>query len=204
MSIDWATFGSTIIAAVIGGCIAGYFAMRSTDKAFENQKKQAQQNEDKLIKGVMQAIHDETETVFERYQETMGAKLESLPEGQPLLVYYPLVSDFFTVYNSNAFLLGRIPDNDLRKQIIKTYTLGKGIIDSFRMNNDMLQKFDYWNQVFQESKNATHQQKAAALFHSLVLYAKDMKTTHQQVKSEISQLLRTLRKQGVLSENKKP
>lgn len=204
MSFDWATFGSAITGAVVGGFIAGYFALRSTDKAHENQKKQAHENESKLIMGVLQAIHDEAETVFDRYQEMMGAKLESLKEGEPLLFYYPLVSDFFTVYNSNAFLIGRIPDNDLRKQIIKTYTLGKAMIDSFRMNNDMLQKFENWDQVYQESKNIVHKQKAAALYRSLVLYAKEMKSTHQQVKSEASQLLRALRKQGVLNENKKP
>ena len=79
----------------------------------------------------------------------MGARVESLKEGEPLLVYYPLVSDFFTVYNGNSFLIGRIPYNDLRKQIIKTYTLAKGMADSFRMNNDLNQKFENWQQIFQ-------------------------------------------------------
>ena len=130
MTFDWSTFGSAITGALLGGLITGWFALRSTDKAYKNQLKQACENEDKLIKGVLQAIHDEVETVFERYQETMGAGLESLKEGEPLLMYYPLVSDYFTVYNGNSFLIGRIPDNDLRKQIIKTYTLAKGMIDS--------------------------------------------------------------------------
>ena len=130
----------------------------------------------------------------------MGTKLESLKNGEALLLYYPLVSDFFTVYNGNSFLIGRIPDNDLRKQIIKTYTLAKGMVDSFRMNNDMNQKFEYWHQVFQESKNEIHKQKAAAYFSNLVDYAKALKTSHQQVKSETAQLLRSLRKHGVLAE----
>ena len=200
MPFDWATFGSAIAGAVVGGAIAGYFALRSTDKNYKNQLKQGRENEEKLIKGLLQAIHDEIETVVERYQETMGARLESLKEGEPLLVYYPLVSDFFTVYNGNSFLIGRIPDNDLRKQIIKTYTLAKGMIDSFRMNNDLNQKFEYWHQVFQESKNEVHQQKATAHYGALVEYAKSLKNTHQQIKLESSQLLRSLRKYGVLSE----
>jgi len=120
--------------AIIGGLITGYFALKTTKKAHENQLEQVTQNEKKLIQGLLQAIHDEVETVFERYQENMGAKLESLKDGEALLLYYPLVSDFFTVYNGNSFLLGRIPDNDLRKQIIKTYTLAKGMVDSYRLN----------------------------------------------------------------------
>ena len=202
MSFDWATFGSAITGAVIGGLITGYFALRSADKNYKNQLKQTRENEEKLIQGLLQAIHDEIETVFERYQETMGARLESLKEGEPLLFYYPLVSDFFTVYNGNSFLIGRIPDNDLRKQIIKTYTLAKGMIDSFRMNNDLNQKFEYWHQVFQESKIEVHQQKAAAHYGALVEYAKNLKLGHQQIKLESSQLLRSLRKHGVLSEKR--
>jgi len=130
----------------------------------------------------------------------MGAKLESLNDAEPLLMYYPLVSDFFSVYNGNSFLIGRIPDNDLRKQIIKTYTLAKGMVDSYRMNNDLNQKFDYWHQVFQESKNEIHKQKAAAQYAALVEYANKLKKGHQEVKTETTQLLRTLRKHGVLSE----
>jgi hypothetical protein len=200
MPFDWATFGSAITGAVLGGLIAGYFALKSADKAYKNQTKQSKENEDQIIKALLQAIHDEMETVFETYQEAMGAQLESLKEGAPLLAYYPLVSDFFTVYNGNSFLIGRVPDNDLRKQIIKTYTLAKGMVDSFRMNNELNQKFEYWHQIFQESKSEEHQQKAAAHYNALVEYAKKLKLGHQQIKSETSQLLRTLRKQGVLSE----
>lgn len=97
MPFDWSVFGSAIIGAIVGGVITGYFALRSTKNAHENQLKQAAQNEARLIQGVLQAIHDEIETVFERYQETMGAKLESLKDGEALLAYYPLVSDFFSL-----------------------------------------------------------------------------------------------------------
>lgn len=103
----------------------------------------------------------------------MGARLESLPENNALIWYYPLVSDFFTIYNSNGFLIGKIPSNNLRKQIIKTYTLSKGMADSYRMNNDLVAKFDY---------------------------AKTLKESHKTLKTEIASLLRELRKNGVLNE----
>lgn len=200
MSFDWAIFGSAISGAVLGGLITGFFALRSTDKAHENQQAHAQENEEKIIKGLLQAIHDEIETVMDRYQETMGSRLESLEEGGALIFYYPLVSDFFTVYNGNSFLIGRIPDNDLRKQIIKTYTLAKGMVDSFRMNNDLVQKYEHWSFIFQETQSEVHQQRVTACYGLLVEYSKSLKLGHQQLKSETAQLLRTLRKQGVLTE----
>lgn len=200
MSFDLTTFGSAITGAIVGGLITGYFALRSTQKSFDHQREQADANEAKLIKGLLQAIHDEIETISDRYQDTMGARLDSLSEGQALAFYYPLVSDYFTVYNGNSFLIGRIPDNDLRKQIIKTYTLAKGMVDSFRLNNDLVQKFEHSNKVFEETKHDVHKQHAVAHFKSLVDYAKTLKLAHQNLKQEISNLLRALRKHGVLNE----
>lgn len=200
MSFDWATLGSAITGAIVGGLITGYFALKSTQNAYKHQKEQATEGEAKLIKGVLHAIHDEIETVNERYQETMGAKIDSLTDGEALAFYYPLVSDFFTVYNTNSFIIGRIPSNDLRKQIIKTYTLAKGMIDSFRLNNDLVSKFEHSNKIFQETQQEVHQQHAAAHYNSLVEYTKSLKESHKALKQEISNLLRALRKNGVLNE----
>ncbi|MGD0399973.1 MAG: hypothetical protein ABSC04_13760 [Syntrophobacteraceae bacterium] len=200
MPFEWSIFGTAISGALIGGLTTGTFALISTQKAHRNQLKQVAQNEEKIIKALLQALHDELETVFDRYQEAIGSMLESLKDGEPLLMYYPLVSDFFTVYNGNSFLIGRISDNDLRKQIIKTYTLAKGMADSLRMNNDLNQKYEYWHQIFQESQSEVHKQKVIAHFGVLIEYAKKLKIGHQQVKTEAAQLLRSLRKQGVLTE----
>jgi len=200
MPFEWSSFSSAITGALVGGLTAGYFALEATNRAHKNQKKHADENEEKLIQGLLQAIHDEIETVYERYQETMGANLESLDDGKGLTFYYPLVSDFFSVYNGNTFLLGRIQDNDLRKQVIKTYTLAKGMIDSFRMNNELVLKFEHSSKVFEETKQDIHKQHALAHYNTLVEYAKILKKSHQSLKQEISLLLRTLRKHGVLSE----
>lgn len=188
------------VASVIGGLIAGFFSLFATKIAFNNQKNQSEKNEKIIINSLLQAIHDELETVYERYQETMGARLESLRENEPLNFYYPLVSDFFSVYNGNTFLIGRINNNDLRKQIIKTYTLSKGMVDSFRLNNDLVHKFEYANKLHDETKQEVHKQHAFAHYNSLIAYAITLKQGHNALKHEVSNLLRTLRKNGVLSE----
>lgn len=149
---------------------------------------------------MLQAIHDEIETIWERYQETMGSQIDTLKDNQPLNLYYPLVSDFFTVYNGNSFLIGRIPNNDIRKQIIKTYTLAKGMVDSFRLNNDLVHKLETANKIFQETNAEIHKQHATAHLSTLITYAKAIKQSHISLRSETSQLLRELRKSGVLSE----
>ena len=200
-NLDWATFGSAITGAIVGGLITGYFALEATKRSFKNQQEHLEKSERKLIKGLLQAIHDEVETVYERYMESMGARLDSLEENGALTIYYPLVSDFFSVYSGNTFLIGRIPDNDLRKQIIRTYTLAKGIVDSFRLNNDLVQKFEHSNKIFEETKHDVHKQHAIAHYNALVDYAKSLKESHLELKREVAGLLRTLRKHGVLNED---
>jgi hypothetical protein len=188
------------VAAVIGGIIAGFFSIFATKMAFNHQRSQSEENEKVIINSFLQATHDELETVYERYQETMGAKLESLRANEPLNFYYPLVSDFFSVYNGNTFLIGRINNNDLRKQVIKTYTLLKGMVDSFRLNNDLVHKYEYASKLHDETKQEVHKQHAIAHYNSLISYAATLKQGHDVLKHEISYLLRTLRKNGVLSE----
>ena len=202
MGVDWLTTFAAIGGAVSGGIITGIFSLKATDKAFDHQRRHTAELEARTIAGFLQAIHDEIETVMDRYQEAMGVQIESLKDGEPLSIYYPLVSDFFTVYNGNGFLIGRISDNDLRKQIIKTYTLAKGIVDSFRMNNDLVGRFEHARKIYEETKQDIHMQQATAHYNSLIEYAKTLKESHQVLKAEASSLLRTLRKNGVLSENR--
>ena len=194
------TFTATIIGAVVGGAIAGYYSFKATKEAHQNQRTLAEQNEAHIILSLLQSIHDELETVYDNYQENMGHRLESLNEGQALIFYYPLVSDFFSVYNGNTILLGRIKNNDLRKSIIKTYTLGKGLIDSFRMNNDLVQKFEYWDGIYAETKSQVHLDKTLAQHQSLIEYAKVLKKQHYILKDNVKSTVRLLMKHGVLSE----
>jgi len=196
------TVSISVISAVIGGIIAGYFSLRATNQSHANQKEIAEHNELQIIKSLLQAIHDELETVFESYQTTMGNRLESLQDGQPLFCYYPLISDFFNVYNGNTFLIGRIKDHDLRKNIIKTYTLGKGMIDSYRMNNDLVQKTEHWNFVYAETQQQIHLDRLRAQEQGLIAYAKTLKTQHFILKENVNMTLRALRKSGVLTDTK--
>lgn len=200
MAFDWLTAFAAIGGSVTGGIITGVYSLKTTDRSFYNQRRHTEELEERTISGLLQAIHDEIETVMDRYEEEMGAQVDTLKDGEPLDVIYPLVSDFFTVYNSNGFLIGRIYDNDLRKQIIKTYTLAKGIVDSFRMNNDLVGRFEHAKKIYQETRQEIHLQQANAYQEDLIEYAKNLKKSHKELKTEVNNLLRMLRKNGVLSE----
>jgi len=74
------------------------------------------------------------------------------------------------------------------------------MIDSFRLNNDLVGKFEYSNKIFEETQLKVHEQQAVAHLSSLIQYAKTLKSGHSELKREASKLLRELRKNGVLNE----
>ena len=191
---------SGLIGAVIGGILTGVFSIIAVNRTEKHNRDSQAEADSKILKGLLQALHDELESIFERYQETMGAHIESLPEEQPLLMYYPVMNDFFTVYNANAFLIGRIEDNDLRKSLVRTYVLAKGLVDSYRMNNELLSKFEHWDALFAETNNPVHQQHAQAQCDALVTYGTQLKKGHADVKKCVQDLMRMLHKRGVLHE----
>lgn len=198
----WVSFGAGIGGALVGALTTGYFSLAAVERSYKKQRRNAEEAEHKVIMGLLQAIHDEIESVCERYDETMGATVESLDDGHALAVYYPLMSDYFSVYNGNAFLIGRVPDNDLRKQIVKTYTRMKGLIDSYRMNNELVRKFEIASEIAQESGQQIHADRVTIRYRVLVQYAAKLKQGHREFKKEADALLRLLRKFGVLSESR--
>lgn len=198
--MDWMSLISGVVGAIIGGLLAGCFSLKATSKSHENQVKLAEDNEAQLVSGLLQAIHDEIETVFERYQNTMGVRLDTLEEGGAIAAYYPLSSDFFSVYNGNSIHIGRIKNNELRRQIVKTYTLAKSMVDSFRFNNELVFKLEIAHKLHNETQLEVHREQERAHFKSLVRYAKSLKEGHHSFKQEVTNLLIGLRNHAAPSD----
>ncbi|HLA75641.1 MAG TPA: hypothetical protein VJM76_06990 [Gammaproteobacteria bacterium] len=186
---------SSGIGAFIGSALtlAGAYIVHSLEKA------ESAREEVEHLFGLLQAIHDEIETLWESYLGSVGAHAEALRDNTPLLLFWPITQDYFTIYNTNASFIGKIKDHDLRKQIVATYAKARGLIDSYRMNNDLVQKWEYAHLLYQESQNQIHQTNAQARHQSLIQYASEIKKRHDELKLMVSELLRRLRKEGVLS-----
>ncbi len=195
MNPDWNTLLSSGIGALIGSAltlVAAYLSYRW--QVSKQDDKDAQ-----MLMGILQAIHDEIETLWDLYMEGIGHKLETLPNGQALNIYYPVTQEYFTVYNTNAFFIDRIKDHDLRKLIVSTYCKARGLIDSYGLNNDFVGKHEHAYWLFQETKNQIHQAAAAGHYRAMVDYAATLRKGHAEMKKQVTDLLRALRKEGVLS-----
>lgn len=191
---SWISIVAAILGSIVGGSITGYFTLRGVKQAHRNDLEKQKKDRETIIRGLLQSLHDEIETLWETYMKGIGVKLEALTDNQPFLFYYPVTQEYFTVYTGNSFLIGQIDDNDLRKAIITSYTKARGLIDSYRFNNDLLQKYEYWSFLFQESKNPQHATNRDAYLKTLINCAKDLKISHDELKGDVNNLLRMFRK----------
>lgn len=176
--------------SLIGVLIGGFITLIAVNVAHKRALERDIERERFLVKGFLDSIHDEVEVIWKRYQDTMGDKVEKLPEGAPLLMYYPVTQDYFTVYNGNSSLIGKIENHELRQSIIAVYTKAKGLLDSYKMNNEMLQKYENFNSLYRERGNPSIEGQVNAQYSRLVDYAEKLKEMHNEVREGIESLKR--------------
>lgn len=128
----------------------------------------------------------------------MGVFVEALPQGSPLNELFPVSSDYFTIFNSNAARIGAIPDPDLRKALVRAYVLAKALVDTFRMNNELINRREHFAALAVETGQPLHQQHADGYTQTLVAYADSVRNSHNETKAAVTSLLRELRTRGVL------
>lgn len=192
-----AELASSIIGALIGGglaALAAYWSVRATQRGEAVARAKSEQE---TVRALLCAFREELTAIFQRYNDTAAPDLEALAQNQPFLYVYPVVNDFFTIYNSNARFIGRIPDDRVRAQVVKTYVLAKGQVDSFRMNNVLVDKFERASAMFNETKKPEHQAFAQAAYQQLVSYAPVLKAGNNEVKQAYQQLMTLLPKGSV-------
>ena len=192
---------ATLLAVLVGGLIAGFFSMWATKQAHDHALKRQARQEESAVKALLQALHDEIETLWDRYMNGVGVLLEALKDGQAFHYYYVAHQDYFTVYRENSTLLGKIKDADLRKALVKTYTQAKGLLDSYALHNHFLQEFERWTFLYQETKVQAHQQAANAQMQVLLGMVPKLKQSHAELKASVEDILRRLRKTGVLHDS---
>jgi hypothetical protein len=196
---DFSWNADALLSSGVGALIGSALTLAGAYVAHWLEKRESARKDADHLLGLLQAIHDEIETLWEGYIGSIGAQAEALRENTPVLLFWPITQDYFTIYNTNAFFIGKIKDHDLRKQIVATYAKARGLIDTYRMNNDLVQKWEYAHLLSQESQNPIHQTNAQARYQSLIQYASEIKKRHVELKAMVSELLRRLRKEGVLS-----
>jgi hypothetical protein len=180
------------IIGVIGAFIGGFFTLVGTLVAHFLENKRDIEKEHRSLKGVLQAFHTELKTLWERYLVTAGNKLEGLQDRDPLLMYWPITQDYFTIYSSNAGKIGEIEDSELRSLIVAAYTKSRGLVDSFRMNNELNSRYEHFTVMANSTRSQNDIANQNAYFEAMRIYSLTLKEQHKELKLLIDDLLHRL------------
>lgn len=181
-----------LLSGLAGGVVGGLCSVGAVIVQSRLNRKSQVDAEDRVVQGYLQAIRNEASTLWARYDETVGALITALMPRQPFLGIYPVYQDYFTVYTGNAFILGRVKDDELRALIVKTYTIARGMTDSFRLNNELNQKFENATLMFRQTQMPAFQEYANAYRQALSNYATMLKGRHGELKDHVERLLRAI------------
>ena len=135
----WLTSVFSLLAAIVGGWIAGRYAVHAQKHAAKEQRQSDLDAERRAVNGTLQAIKPElevfnTELVGELKRkfgdwDTQKANDAQRDERAPFDIP-PVTQNYFIVYDLNAGMLGRITNTELTKKIVTTYARAKSLMDA--------------------------------------------------------------------------
>lgn len=131
---DWSALlsnGIGAIAALTGVSLTAHFS-----------KKHARAARRAIVVGGVKALWAEMTVNFTRYEAMLADTVRTLESDHYLTVNWPIHSDYFSVYAANAGLLGELGDDKLAADIIEVVTAAKGLVDSLRLNLEMVEALD--------------------------------------------------------------
>lgn len=182
--------GGAFLAAREGGKRAAKASRDSVRETLKAQEQRDEKRQKEIILGFLQAIEEELHVLWNLYLEEFGVSWKNFEEGKEE-VFYVRVSisqDYFTIYHSNADLIGQIPDLDLRRKIVEVYTSLKAIIDNYKINSRLVD----------EHKKAVSNSDyfaATSSYSELQLHAPKLKGYHDELVGLMEDIFKRLEEQ---------
>jgi hypothetical protein len=144
----------SLIGSAVGGWMTRSASITATNKAFElNRTLQARARLENLRR-VLLGMRTELSVAFENYTAGYGAAIENHIPGTAFRYIFPIDDSGFVFYQTNNAALGDLPDDDLRELIIKCYLQSQVILNTHRLNNEMLEALDRYNSMLTSGHSA--------------------------------------------------
>ncbi len=179
-----------LVAGLLGAAVGGFFTLYATYQAIRAQDAKDEQQEEKEIHNLLDAIRVEIDALWGFHMQRVGGLVEALAEGQALEFYYPLTQDYFVIYDRNADKLGQIRDAALRTSIVITYNKCKKVVDGFKYNNQLYR--DYRELQVTDNGSVQDAERIRRKYIEMCDYGKIIQSDHYELKSYIENLLTLL------------
>lgn len=180
-------FWSGALIAIIGS-VVGFGISYWRQKADKNS------DEKKQTESFLNAIKSEISSIWSRYYATIGESIENLKENEGFGSYYPIFDNYFIVYDNNTNLIGNL-DKELSEILVKTYTIAKGLKDSFLCNNKLLNELNRYYDFAQETKIEHYSIQHQTHFTIWQDYGKVVQEMHFKLKESKDILIEKINKE---------
>ena len=128
----WTAVKSGVPGGVIGALLVHFHNIW-------RQKKQ----KSKDVQSPLKSFKAEIQALWAQHKEALNVDdFSTLNVENGFLSIYPVSDDYFTIYHKSADKIGTIQNEELQILLIKTYSKAKGLLDSFRLNNQFIQRIE--------------------------------------------------------------
>lgn len=183
-------FTNNIDSIIVGiftlvGAVLGVFLANCYNRKAENNRRKME------IKAFLQAICTELNILWKVYDEeeySIGKFLENNALFQGFIeIIIPAPEIYFIIYKSNANLLGKIKNDELRKLIVSVYLHINEMCNSFKSYNNLLRttisppqqsNIDQIQNNFKKMKES---------------YLEKLKKSHEELKEEWQELMKIIK-----------
>ena len=187
-------FFSALLGAIVGG-VATYIAtMHGVKSAHKMDLQKEQQSLETSLQSFYLSALVEINTLWSIYSNAIGGDIENLDEGEPFLKFYPITQDYFSTYKANTSLIGRIPDNDIRNLLVKSYAEFQSFSETLNLNNRLVSDHQEWSWLAAQTNNEIHKLRTQATHEILVDFVKAIKLAHNTIKNDVCSLMGLLKK----------
>jgi len=187
---------SGVFSAVIGGVLTGLFSLVAVGKQVKSTRQIDRERLEEEIDGIIQAIYDEITTVYKAYEQSIGVLVEALKQKEIFTTYYYVTEDYFTIYNSNASVIEKISDRELRSLIVETYCKAKMLLDVFELNNNILSRHHELVILSYKAKDEYDMALASREETKLIVNATAIRKRHNDLKICINRLIQHIEKRS--------
>lgn len=140
----------SLVGSVVGGWMTRSASITATKEAFELNRALLIRARMENLRRVLLGINTELTVAFENYTGAYGPMIEAHIAGTAFRYKYPIDDSGFVFYQTNNAALGDLANDDLRELIIKCYLQTQVILNTHRMNNDMLDEVERYNTMIED------------------------------------------------------
>ena len=166
MDIIEMIINSPAAVALITGLVTGFFTLNGVKKSnkYNIELKNLQDLEN--TKHILIAFKEEINQVYERFYSSIGKFIEDYDGTGFIDLITKCDQKYFSIYENVSPKIGTIKDENLIKSIIKTYTVGSGMIETMTMYSEIFEKYIDFVVYNNEKVNDITYQKISASYYA--------------------------------------